>query len=92
MNALPNSSTFNNPSAQPIQQSQLTPVLSSRIIRIKQVIALTGLSRSTIYDRMDCKSPRYDMSFPKQVKLGISTQAAVGWRESEVLAWISQCH
>ncbi|KQW97910.1 hypothetical protein ASC84_03870 [Acinetobacter sp. Root1280] len=45
---------------------------------------LTGLSRSTIYDRMNSKSKRYDPDFPKPVKFGHLTR----WRLSEVQAWI----
>nr|WP_026471590.1 AlpA family phage regulatory protein [Alkanindiges illinoisensis] len=67
------------------------PIASNRILRLKQVTALTGLSRSAIYDRLDPKSKRHDPHFPKQVKLGTSSNAAVGWHEAEILAWISQC-
>lgn len=56
------------------------------ILRRKQVEARTGLSRSTIYDRLNPKSPRYDPSFPKQISLG---EDAVGWIEAEVDAWIA---
>jgi prophage regulatory protein len=55
------------------------------IIRIKQVQERTGLSRSTIYERMNQKSPRHDQTFPKQVNLGLGS---VGWYESEISKWI----
>lgn len=55
------------------------------IIRLKQVLERTGLSRSTIYDKINPKSPRYDLTFPKQVSLGIGS---VGWYESELICWI----
>ncbi len=45
---------------------------------------LTGLSRSTIYDRINPKSKRYDASFPKPVKFGHLTR----WSLSEVQIWI----
>lgn len=69
-------------------------VITGRIIRLKAVMKLTGLSRSTIYDRMNPKSPRHDPSFPKQFSLGGTSKraSAVGWMEEEVLAWIAQCH
>ncbi|ENX04017.1 hypothetical protein F900_00508 [Acinetobacter modestus] len=63
-----------------------------KIIRLKRVIELTGLSRSTIYDRLNPKSKRYDASFPKSVKLGsvhLNT-SAVGWIEAEIQRWIEQ--
>ncbi|MDH0032950.1 MULTISPECIES: AlpA family transcriptional regulator [unclassified Acinetobacter] len=63
-----------------------------KIIRLKRVIELTGLSRSTIYDRINPKSKRYDTSFPKSIRLGTShlNTGAVGWIESEVQEWIQQ--
>ena len=71
----------------------IEPVASvKKIIRLKRVIELTGLSRSTIYDRINPKSKRYDTSFPKSIKLGTSHRStgAVGWIESEIQEWIQQ--
>ena len=51
----------------------------SQIIRLKQVKAMTGLSRSTIYKFMSHKQ------FPKQIKLGLKSS---GWLLDEVDAWI----
>ena len=53
----------------------------TRIVRLPDVQARTGLSRSTIYVRVAAGS------FPKAVQLG---GRAVGWIESEVDAWIRQ--
>ena len=53
----------------------------TRIVRLPDVQARTGLSRSTIYVRVAAGS------FPKPVQLG---GRAVGWIESEVDAWIRQ--
>jgi prophage regulatory protein len=50
-----------------------------RILRIKAVLARTGLSRSTLYRKIQ------NGTFPKQVQ--ISTRCA-GWRESAVNAWM----
>jgi len=61
------------------------PVLP-KILRLPQVIELTGLSRSTIYDISNPHSPRFDASFPKNIKL---TERSVGWRLSELEAWVS---
>lgn len=57
----------------------------SRILRIGELIKRVGLARSTIYDRLDQGSPRYDATFPKPLKVGVS---AVGWMEDEVETWI----
>jgi len=50
------------------------------ILRRKQVEARTGLSRSTIYDRIKAGT------FPAPVSLGAK---AVGWIESEIDAWLT---
>ena len=60
-------------------------VSSPRILRLKQLTERIGLGRSTIYDRMDAKSPRYDETFPKPIKLGA---AVIGWIDSEITTWI----
>jgi prophage regulatory protein len=59
-----------------------------KILRIRQVQDRTGLSRSTIYDRLDPRSPRYDCNFPKPMKIGLS---AVGWPETSINEWIERC-
>ena len=50
-----------------------------RILRRKQIQDLTGLSRSSIYQRIA------DGEFPRSVPLG---SRAVGWIESEVAEWL----
>ena len=52
-----------------------------RFLRLPEVIARTGLSRSTIYVRLD------EGRFPRPVSLG---GRAVGWIESEVDEWIRE--
>lgn len=58
-----------------------------KILRRKQVEQRLGLSRATIYARMNpnARAGEYDPSFPKPIALG---RKAVGWVESEVEAWI----
>ncbi|WP_083518482.1 helix-turn-helix transcriptional regulator [Dechloromonas denitrificans] len=59
------------------------------IIRRKRLEELTGLSRSTIYARINPKSPTYDPSFPRPIELGQGMKnPPVGWVESEVDAWL----
>ncbi|MCJ2366582.1 helix-turn-helix transcriptional regulator [Aeromonas dhakensis] len=65
-------------------QNALAPIY--KIIRIKELSQLIGLSRSTIYDRLNPKSKRFDPSFPRPIKLGL---ASVGWNLCEVMAWIA---
>lgn len=58
------------------------------VIRLKQLSIRVGLSRSTIYDRINPRSSRYDATFPKPFKLG---SFAVGWLEEDVSAWLHRC-
>lgn len=58
---------------------------SYKLLRLKQVLELTGLGRSTVYDLMSQNSPRYDPSFPQSIKM---TAATVCWVEAEIMAWI----
>lgn len=51
-----------------------------RIIRLKTVLARTGLSRSTIYRKIA------EGTFPAQIR--ISTNGA-GWRESDINSWVA---
>ncbi len=50
-----------------------------RILRIREVQHVTGLSRTTIYEKMSKKT------FPAQVKLAAHT---VGWRERDIEKWM----
>lgn len=52
-----------------------------RILRLKDVIDRTGLSRSGIYERMK------NGGFPQNISLGGNS---VGWVEVEVEEWISE--
>ena len=51
----------------------------SRILRLPAVVALTGLSRSTLYGKIA------EGNFPRQVSLGAR---AVGWRENDINSWL----
>jgi len=55
--------------------------MAEAILRLPDVKARTGLSRSTIYLRIA------EGSFPKPVSLG---GRAVGWIEAEVNDWLKQ--
>ena len=54
--------------------------MSFKILRLKEVQHMTGLSRSTIYAEI-AKG-----EFPKQVRL--TGARSVGWHESAVIQWI----
>lgn len=59
-----------------------------KVLRVKQLCACLGLSRSTIYDRINPESKRYDDTFPKQFKMG---GTAVGWLEADIQKWLDDC-
>jgi prophage regulatory protein len=59
-----------------------------RILRRPQVTAKIGLERTAIYDRLDPKSPSYDPTFPRPIRLGNGPKASVGWLEDEVDRWV----
>jgi prophage regulatory protein len=61
--------------------------IAHRLLRRKQVEQSLGLSRSTIYARLDPKSRHYDPDFPKPIKLGATSIAFV---ESEVQDYIAK--
>jgi prophage regulatory protein len=51
-----------------------------RIIRLKTVLARTGLSRSTIYRKIA------EGTFPPQIKISVNGS---GWHESAIDSWIA---
>ncbi|KQB09808.1 helix-turn-helix transcriptional regulator [Vibrio metoecus] len=56
--------------------------MSHKIIRLPDVIKVTGLSRSTIYLRMS------KGNFPQSISLG---ERAVGWLEADIEQWLDAC-
>ena len=50
-----------------------------QIIRIKTVLAMTGMSRSTLYRKVEAGT------FPHQINIA---ERCVGWRQSAVSEWI----
>lgn len=50
-----------------------------RILRLKSVLDRTGLSRSTLYRKVQART------FPKPLKI---SERCIGWRESDVECWL----
>ena len=57
------------------------PMQSIKILRLKDVTAKTGLSRSTIYELLSVGK------FPKPIKL---SQRCIGFLESDIDNWLSE--
>ena len=56
-------------------------IIMQKIYRLKNVIEVTGMSRSTIYRLMD------QDKFPKPIKL---TQRIIGFLEEDIDQWIQE--
>ncbi|EOS8501576.1 hypothetical protein LNGFDJGK_03173 [Enterobacter hormaechei] len=56
------------------------------ILRMTELTAILGISRSSIYEKLNPKSRYYDAEFPKPVRLGA---ASVGWRATAIDEWIA---
>ncbi len=54
---------------------------NTKILRLREVLSRTGLSRSTIYEIVG------KGTFPKPINLA---PRAVGWLESEIDTWIAE--
>lgn len=61
---------------EPCTRAAITP----EIYRLPEVVAICGISRSTIYEMI------HRDEFPPQVKLGAR---AVGWHRSDIEAWLA---
>ena len=53
-----------------------------RIMRIPEVVEVTGLSKTTIWRRVKSGD------FPPPVRLGSLATRSVGWREGEIKRWL----
>jgi prophage regulatory protein len=66
---------------QELQEATVAALKLERFLRRPEVERVTGLGRSTIYDKMASGE------FPKPVPL---SGGAVGWLESEIAKWQAQ--
>jgi|CXWL01.1.fsa_nt_gi prophage regulatory protein len=62
------------------QKSEHT-LYQDRIIRISEVIKITGIGRTSVYKYMN------EGCFPRALKL---TRTSVGWRYNEVMDWLDK--
>lgn len=67
------------PRTQPMPQIDMP--LPERFLRLSQVLDVTGLSRSTVYERIQSRS------FPAPISLGGSR---VAWLASEITTWMNE--
>ncbi|EOE4445722.1 helix-turn-helix transcriptional regulator [Proteus mirabilis] len=60
--------------------------LPIRILRMTELTVMLGISRSSIYEKLNPHSKYYDPDFPKPIKLGASS---VGWQYASVEKWLT---
>lgn len=63
-----------------------TVVTLRKVLRMKQLAERTGLSRSTLNELMNPRSPYFDPAFPLKIRL---SSRAIGYSESAVEAWLA---
>lgn len=61
------------------QELPMTTDTPDRILRLNAVLDRTGLSRATLYRKMESGT------FPRQIKIA---ERCAGWRESAVSVWL----
>jgi prophage regulatory protein len=65
---------------------QLVGVMSPlNVIRLPKLKVKLDISKSSVYSWLDPKSPNYDPTFPKPIRLGAK---AVAWVELEIDEWL----
>ncbi|MGG7056084.1 helix-turn-helix transcriptional regulator [Nitrosomonas sp. ANs5] len=60
----------------------------SKLIRVREVMQLTSLSRASIYARLNPNSPYFDVSFPRQAKLSPGSRGVAAWSLCEIEDWV----
>lgn len=61
--------------------------MNDKVLRIDEVGSKCGISKTTIWAKLNPKDRRHDAAFPQPFRLSLK---AVGWLESEIDAWIEQ--
>jgi prophage regulatory protein len=69
-----------------MQQSMQHLDGANRLIRLPEVIRLTGVSRSLVYAKIKPSSKWFDKNFPRQVKI---SKRAVAWPLAEIQMWVN---
>jgi prophage regulatory protein len=57
----------------------VNPIEANRLVRLPEVIRLSGMSRATIYRHME------EGTFPKPKRVGVKM---IAWKMSDLINWI----
>ncbi|MFQ1857418.1 AlpA family phage regulatory protein [Aeromonas sp. 82P] len=59
--------------------------MAMKVLRNNDVIQTLGISKSKFFDMLNPKSPRFDATFPKRIRIGGNS---VGFLEHEITQWV----
>ena len=60
-----------------------------RAVRLPEVLRILGISKSSLYDRLNPKSPSHDPDLPRPFKLGNSERSPSVWWHSSMVAYLT---
>ena len=78
---------LNQPSLVQKTNSDINSNLHMGVIRLPKLIQILGISRSTVYLKINTRSKYYDQNFPRPIKLG---EKAVGWMLNDVFEYLER--
>ena len=64
-------------------------ISSRKILRLKDLCVIYGISKTKVYYLGKPGSPYYDPTFPQKKRLGVTERSAVGWLQNEMDSWIA---
>lgn len=78
---------LNQPSLLQKTNSDINSNLHMGVIRLPKLLQILGISRSTVYLKINNQSKYYDQNFPRPIKLG---EKAVGWMLNDVFEYLER--
>ena len=78
---------LNQPSLVQKTNSDINSNLHMGVIRLPKLLQIWGISRSTVYLKINKQSKYYDQNFPRPIKLG---EKAVGWMLNDVFEYLER--
>ncbi|MEK6212233.1 MAG: AlpA family phage regulatory protein [Pseudomonadota bacterium] len=60
----------------------------TKFLRLPEVMARTCRKKSKVWESLNPRSPRFDPTFPKPIKIGDSQSRSTYWVETEIEKWL----